>query len=1036
MEADHPPPESAPPLAVADPEDPGEGSQVPSVVAVVVARGEAPHLEACLAGLRDSDYPDLTVLVMVPAGSELRARVAEVLPRAFVRPVEADGFAAAADDALATVAGAPFLLFCHDDVVPDPTAVRVLVEEAYRSNAAVVGPKLVDVEHPEILREVGWSVDRFGVPHSDIVLDELDQEQHDAVRDVFFVGEPCVLVRADLFAALEGFDVACDPGAAALDFCWRARLAGARVIVAPDARVRHHDADGEVDPGLERRHQVRALLTSTSTARLLWIVPVALVVQFAEAVVYFFRRRRTVARALIGAWTHNLGHFGEVRVARRRAQEARVVSDAEIHALQFRGSARVSAYVATTLHAPDRVRALSDRGRTAADTAGARLRSIRGLVLVAMLALVAIGVRDLVFGRVSAVGTLLPWPGVGSLLRSYTSEWRYAALGADAPAPPVFVLAGLLRIVTLGAGGFARALLVVGAIPLGMFGAFRLARSVAGRGWPPVVVAVVYGAVPLPRNAIQLGHIGALVLYALAPLVVAAVFMLAGIVDHRWPRRRIAALGGVGLAIAAAWWPLAILLPLVLVVGLAIAAPASGDGVATLRRAGRAALTVTGLGLALLLPWPIAFALAGDRAAALGIVQPAVGSFGALLRFATGSSGAGIGGWAFVGVAVLVLLIAGGDEARWAARSWGIALLAWLLAALPAWLGTASPDPEGVLVPAALAVALLAGLGTASFLGEIRRLGLGWRQVGALVAAALVVLSVFGFVGDITGGRFRQPAADWPDTLSWMNLQRDRGPFRVLWVGNPATVPGYRQQAGVDGYMLSDAGSGDLRDALPPPGGAGATAANAAVHALRTRTTQRFGREVAPMAVRYIVLTQAVAPGGTPVAPSPFGPALEEQLDLRELQSQPGARVYENTAWLPGDAVVGGRVPATGPAPALGSATGRAGDTGRMRGTVLWSQQYDDAWEATSSTGTLPHRRAVGWANAFTGQGVGPVEVTYTDQWWRWPVLALEIVIAVILGRRILRRGRRRGRRAQRNAAVPAGDAETTTATTTAEVTP
>ena len=82
-------------------------------------------------------------------------------------------------------------------------------------------------------------------------------------------------------------------------------------------------------------------------------------------------------------------------------------------------------------------------------------------------------------------------------------------------------------------------------------------------------------------------------------------------------------------------------------------------------------------------------------------------------------------------VALLVLLIAGGDSARWAARWWGIALLAWLLAALPAWLGSASPDPEGVLVPAALAVALLAGLGTASFLGEIRRLGLGWRQAGA-----------------------------------------------------------------------------------------------------------------------------------------------------------------------------------------------------------------------------------------------------------------------------------------------------------------
>ena len=354
------------------------------------------------------------------------------------------------------------------------------------------------------------------------------------MRDVFFVGEACVLVRADLFAALEGFDVACDPGAAALDFCWRARLAGARVIVAPDARVRHHDVDGEVDPGARTpppgpraaRRRPRPRGCSGSCRSRSWCSSPRRSSTSSAA-------GATVARALIGAWTYNLGHFGDVRDARRRAQAARVVSDAEIHALQFRGSARVSAYVATTLHAPDRVRALSDRSRTVADTAGARLRSVRGLVLLAMLALVAIGVRDLVFGRVAAVGTLLPWPGVGDLLRElHVGVALRRARRARARAAGLRRSPALLRVVTLGAGGFARTLVVVGAIPLGMFGAFRLARSVAGRGWPPVVVAVVYGAVPLPRNAIELGHIGALVLYALAPLVVSAVFMLAG---HRRP---------------------------------------------------------------------------------------------------------------------------------------------------------------------------------------------------------------------------------------------------------------------------------------------------------------------------------------------------------------------------------------------------------------------------------------------------------------------------------------------------------------------
>ena len=135
---------------------------------------------------------------MLDAGSAVdpTARVASVLPGAFVRRLpEAGGFAAAANDVIDVVQGATFLLFCHDDVVLDPAAVRLLVEEAFRSNAAIIGPKLVEYDHPDILLEVGMAIDRFGVPHSGIEPGELDQEQHDAVRDVFFVSSTVMLVR-------------------------------------------------------------------------------------------------------------------------------------------------------------------------------------------------------------------------------------------------------------------------------------------------------------------------------------------------------------------------------------------------------------------------------------------------------------------------------------------------------------------------------------------------------------------------------------------------------------------------------------------------------------------------------------------------------------------------------------------------------------------------------------------------------------------------------------------------------------------------
>ena len=100
-----------------------------------------------IAGQGAQDYPDLTVLVVdCSSDDDPTARVAAVLPRAFVRRVDTGkgGFATAANESLSMVEGAPFLLFCHDDVRLAPDAVRLLVEEAFRSNAGIVGPKLVD----------------------------------------------------------------------------------------------------------------------------------------------------------------------------------------------------------------------------------------------------------------------------------------------------------------------------------------------------------------------------------------------------------------------------------------------------------------------------------------------------------------------------------------------------------------------------------------------------------------------------------------------------------------------------------------------------------------------------------------------------------------------------------------------------------------------------------------------------------------------------------------------------------------------------
>ena len=116
------------------------------MVAVIVTKDPGDWFEATLDSLEDQDYEELSVLVVDNGSAEdPTERVADVAPGAFVKRLEEDeGFSEAANEALRSVQGAPFLLFCHDDVRLAPDAVTQLVAEAFRSNAGIVGAKLVD----------------------------------------------------------------------------------------------------------------------------------------------------------------------------------------------------------------------------------------------------------------------------------------------------------------------------------------------------------------------------------------------------------------------------------------------------------------------------------------------------------------------------------------------------------------------------------------------------------------------------------------------------------------------------------------------------------------------------------------------------------------------------------------------------------------------------------------------------------------------------------------------------------------------------
>ncbi|HXR54335.1 MAG TPA: glycosyltransferase [Acidimicrobiales bacterium] len=910
-------------------------TSAPAVVAVVVTRDPGPWLEETLRALAGQDYPQLAVLVVAAGGTQdPTGRVGRVFPDAFVRRLDEPlGFGAAANEVLGVVEGAAFFLVCHDDCAPDASAVRLMVEESFRSNAGIVAPKMVSWDDPLVLLHVGMNADKTGAVVDRVQSPEIDAGQHDGVREVFVAPSGCMLIRADLMTELGGFD----PGIVAmgedLDLCWRAQLAGARVVVAPDARVRHLEviASG-VEPvltgtdasttlqALQRRHELRAVLKCYGAFYLLRVLPLALALGIGEALVALAARDRARARAVVNAWRWNFAHRTDLRAARHMVQRSRQVSDRQIRRNQLRGSARLSEYLSNVSHlgfevTHARVGALGrdeeveepeltgsiagafseddsfddwdDRGRFAPrGPRRSRVLATRRSRLIAALVialLVVIGLRDLTSGALPAVGQFLPLSSWSGTWHQFFASWQPAGVGTTAPASPAFAALGALGTVLLGGMGLAEKVLVLGCIPVGAWGVSRLLAPLGSRR-ARLVGAASYLGIPLVYDALAHGRWDGMVAFALAPWVLSALMRATmldpydvGLGRHGRQPRRGQLLGlGVVLAIGIAFVPAMAVVALVCGVGLWLGSLlVRGD-----RGAGgavRSAIGALAVALVLCAPWVIGTVLSGPHAVGVfGLPSAPSGSPGwtELLRFDVGPVGGSALSWLLPAAALLPLVIGAGPRLAWAGRLWSVALVSWGLAwaVSRGWTGSFAPSIDALLAPAAVALAACIGLGVAAFETDLFGHRFGWRQLVTSVMMMAALAGMIPIVAEVPNGSFGLPATGFNAPLQFLSA-RSPDSYRVLWLGDPDALPlgGWSAGPGL-AYATTENGPPDAQSLFAPAAPGPATQLAGAVALARQGKTVHLGRLLAPAAIRYVVVIETLAPTVVGVQSAPSYP--------------------------------------------------------------------------------------------------------------------------------------------------------------------
>jgi GT2 family glycosyltransferase len=546
-----------------------------SVVAVVITDEPSSRFDRTLRSLAAQDHALLTVLVVDASGASAEGftdRVAGLCPGAYVKRTDQPlGWAAAANSVIDSVGGAGWFLFCHDDVDLAPDAISLLVDQAHANDAVAATPKLLSWADHERLLGVGIGVDRTARLLPTVDRQELDQHQRDGIRDVAAGSSACLLVNAEAFTSIGGFDALTTPRPTAsderlapiasalgapelgedVDLCWRLRVAGGRIIVVSDARVAHgedHHFGSGVNPAeplvvlarsaVARRNRLRTVIVTRGRARLL---PGVLTV-LAQGLIASRRiPRRAVARAVPDL------HLGQLSRQRKAAQRLRLSPDRDVDRLLVPVLGRLRTAVGGGL-AEDGARAW-----WYAQRAAGTLRSGPGRIALAVAALVSlvlvVGSRGLFSGGIPEVGAFPHVPGPSSLVESFFSGYRHVGVGDTSAAPPGLMVVALASLVTLGREGLAMTLLSVGMIGLGVAGVWQLTRSVlleathqdanrrGSSGLTSSVIGALGGAAaavgaaanPLTFTALARGRWEVLVPFGVLPWLLRGLFSYAGL---------------------------------------------------------------------------------------------------------------------------------------------------------------------------------------------------------------------------------------------------------------------------------------------------------------------------------------------------------------------------------------------------------------------------------------------------------------------------------------------------------------------------
>ena len=273
----------------------------PEVAVVILNYNGKKYLSNFLPTVLDSNYPHLRVVV-ADNGSTDDSLV--FLNEQYAQQVEVIdlgknyGFAGGYNQALRRIHTPYYVLLNSDIEVTKDWMLPIIEQMEQDKTIGAAQPKILSYHKKDSFEYAGaaggW-IDNWGYPFCrGRILDscELDNGQYDEAAEVFWATGAALFIRSQLFHDLGGLDAGYFAHMEEIDLCWRLKRAGYKVMVFPESVV-YHVGGGTLNYQSPRktylnfRNSLTTLLKNESTAKLLWLIPLRLVLDGIAGIKFF-----------------------------------------------------------------------------------------------------------------------------------------------------------------------------------------------------------------------------------------------------------------------------------------------------------------------------------------------------------------------------------------------------------------------------------------------------------------------------------------------------------------------------------------------------------------------------------------------------------------------------------------------------------------------------------------------------------------------------------------------------------------------------